>query len=136
MRKNKNVPFSGVLRRLEAFTLPDADLVVGIGESGAVAASLVAAKLGCELFMLSISFRQPDNQPMFSRPQLRTPLGRIPAATRVLLVDDVSVTGKTLALAKKALRGRRIKTFVLKGKADYVLFPEIKACVSWPWKSR
>jgi hypoxanthine phosphoribosyltransferase len=53
---------------------------------------------------------------------------------KVLLVDDVSVTGKTLDFAKQLLHLNDIKTFVLKGKnADIVLFPEIKECVNWPW---
>jgi len=130
----KNVSFRQVARRMAALPLPEVDLVVGIGESGAVAASLAAAKLGCELFMLPIMFRHPDNRPMFGRPRLRGPSRRIPAAKRVLLVDDVSVSGKTMALARNALKGRHVTTFVLKGKADLVLFPEITACVSWPWK--
>jgi hypoxanthine phosphoribosyltransferase len=50
------------------------------------------------------------------------------------VVDDVSVTGQTLELAKKKLRSSTVKTFVLRGKADHVLFPKIKECVKWPWK--
>jgi len=52
-----------------------------------------------------------------------------------LLVDDVSVTGKTLKCAVENLQDYTVYTFVLKGKADYVLFPEINTCVEWPWKT-
>jgi hypoxanthine phosphoribosyltransferase len=53
---------------------------------------------------------------------------------RVLLVDEVSVTGKTMEFAKTFLTEHEVITFALKGKADYVLFPEIASCVNWPWK--
>jgi hypoxanthine phosphoribosyltransferase len=51
-----------------------------------------------------------------------------------LLVDDVSVTGKTLEEARSLFKGNHITTFVFKGKADFVLLPDIKDCVDWPWK--
>jgi hypoxanthine phosphoribosyltransferase len=49
-------------------------------------------------------------------------------------VDEVSVTGKTMEFAKTFLTEHEVITFALKGKADYVLFPGIAACVNWPWK--
>lgn len=64
--------------------------------------------------------------------------GRLPELhdrKRILLVDDVSVSGKTLQTAKELLSGHIVTTFTLKGKADLVLFPEIGDCVKWPWKS-
>jgi hypothetical protein len=36
--------------------------------------------------------------------------------------------------AREQLKGYDVKTLAMKGKADYVLFPEIKDCVKWPWK--
>ena len=44
----------------------------------------------------------------------------------VLLIDDVSVTGKTIGLAKEVFKDFNVKTFVLVGEADYVLFPDIR----------
>ena len=35
---------------------------------------------------------------------------------------------------KTKINGINVKTLDMKGKADYVLFPEIKECVKWPWK--
>jgi hypoxanthine phosphoribosyltransferase len=51
----------------------------------------------------------------------------------VLLVDDVSVSGATFKLARELLMGATIATLACKGKADFVLFPEVAACVNWPW---
>jgi hypothetical protein len=36
--------------------------------------------------------------------------------------------------ALEQLQGFNVKTLSMKGKADFVLFPEIKDCVQWPWK--
>jgi hypothetical protein len=36
--------------------------------------------------------------------------------------------------ARNLLKGYGVKTLAMKGKADYVLFPEVKDCVKWPWK--
>lgn len=55
--------------------------------------------------------------------------------SKILLVDDVSVTGKTLEKVKKELYGYEVTTLVFKGKADHVLFPEIRTCVEWPWNA-
>ena len=57
------------------------------------------------------------------------------ADKRILLVDDVSVSGKTMNAALEQLEGLNVRTLAMKGKADFVLFPEIKDCVKWPWKS-
>ena len=54
--------------------------------------------------------------------------------TRILLVDDVSVSGQTLQAARELLMDYEVTTFVLKSKADLVAFPEIGECVVWPWK--
>lgn len=47
----------------------------------------------------------------------------------------MSVTGKTLEKVKKELYGYEVTTLVFKGKADHVLFPEIRTCVEWPWNA-
>lgn len=126
--------FVEIRRRLRQCTLPDVDRVVGIGSGGIVPAALAAYELDRPLTILSINFRAPDNQPRYEQPQL---LGEIKLAAndqQLLLVDDVSVSGKTLALAKQLLADRHITTLVMKGEADIVLFPEIDECVQWPWK--
>jgi hypoxanthine phosphoribosyltransferase len=58
----------------------------------------------------------------------------LPKERKVLLVDDVAVTGKTFEKAVEYLQDCRIVTLVLKGKADVVIFPEVEDCVEWPWR--
>ena len=129
-----NLDFTTISRALKAFPLPEVDHVVGIATGGIVPASLIAHQLNRPLSLIEINYRARDNSPRYPRPVLLSwqplPVG----VQRVLLVDEVSVTGKTMEFAKTFLTEHEDITFALKGKADYVLFPEIASCVNWPWK--
>jgi uncharacterized protein len=135
MDNNKvNLDFATLSRALKAFPLPEVDHVVGIATGGIVPASLIAHQLNLPMSLIEINYRARDNSPRYPKPVLLSwqplPIG----GQRVLLVDEVSVTGKTMAFAKTFLTEHEVFTFALKGKADYVLFPEIESCVNWPWK--
>jgi hypoxanthine phosphoribosyltransferase len=129
----QDLAFSQITDRLKSFNLPHFDLVIGIAEGGLVPAGLVAFKLGSELGTIKINFRDEKNNPIHEQPLIFGDIKEI-RNKKILIVDDVSVTGKTLEIAKKSFAGNDIQTFTLKGKADYVLFPEISECVNWPWK--
>lgn len=125
-----------ITARLKSVQLPETDLVIGIGTGGIAPATLVAFHLNCELRIITLNYRDEKNTPRHDAPVV---IGNLPDKTelqgkRVLLVDDVSVSGKTLNQALAILDSPGIKTLCMKGKADYVLFPEIKDCVKWPWK--
>lgn len=126
--------FVEIAQRLAACPLPSVDRVVGIGSGGVILASLAAYKLARPLTILSINYRAPDNSPRHPQPIQLAPFQLPPTDRHLLLVDDVSVSGQTLALAKSVLTGYAITTLVLKGQADHVLFPEVAACVHWPWQ--
>ena len=135
MESKVKLDFVQIVQRLKQCHLPDVDYVVGIGSGGIVPASLVAFHLERPLSILPINFRAPDNSPRHPAPQLLGQLDLPANARHILLVDDVSVSGQTLSIAKQALAGYQITTLVMKGQADFVLFPEIAACVNWPWKT-
>ena len=125
--------FAEISQRLKRLALPDVDWVIGIATGGIVPASLVAHQLSKPLLLLSINFRDQDNVPRHENPQLLVPIPDLGEHQHILLVDDVSVTGQTLTLAQKQLASHHITTLVLKGQGDFVLFPEVAACVNWPW---
>jgi hypoxanthine phosphoribosyltransferase len=119
--------------RLRSFEFPEVDIVVGIASGASIPAKMIAELLKRPLQYIHINFRDVDNKPRFENPHL-IKTDTIPSdCERILLVDDVSVSGKTLACAIENLPDKTVYTFVLKGKADYVLFPEVKTCVNWPW---
>ena len=129
------VSFKTIIQRLQEMQLPETDLVVGIGTGGVVPASLVAFLLKKELEVMVLNYRDELNNPRFEDPQvIRMPGEFLNPGSKILLVDDVSVSGKTLQKARELLDRFEVKTLTMKGKADYVLFPEIKDCVKWPLK--
>ena len=123
-----------ISRRLRAIDFPAVDAIVGIQTGGRIPATLLSFHLGLPLYMLPINFRDEENTPRFDEPRGVGECDVLPpAGCRVLLVDDVSVSGKTMSKARELLPGYDITTFVLKGRGELVLFPEIKPCVNWPW---
>ena len=129
-----DLSFQEISQRLKELSLPEVDWVMGVATGGIVPASLVAHQLGKPLALLHINFRARDNSPRYEQPQLLASLPELGDGQRVLLVDDVSVSGRTVALAKAQLCQHEVTTLVLKGQGDFVLFPEVAACVNWPWQ--
>ncbi|MCG6191205.1 phosphoribosyltransferase [Maribellus maritimus] len=126
--------FVEISERLNSMDLPEVDLVIGIGSGGIVPASLVAFHLKAELQVVVLNYRDENNNPRYDKPVILKKPERELDGKKILLVDDVSVSGKTMNAALEQLTGLDVKTLAMKGKADYVLFPEIKDCVKWPWK--
>lgn len=129
------ITFEAVSARLKALDLPDCDVVVGIATGGTVPAALLAHQLDRPLVLVSVTFRAPDNRPQRPRPHVLAAPPRLAPGARALLVDDVSVTGATLATAAAQFPQQDLTTVVLTGRADIVAFPEIDSCVAWPWKT-
>lgn len=124
-----------IAERIRNIQFPDVDLVVGIASGGAVPASLVAFHLDKPLEMVSINYRDEDNNPRYEVPTLLTEFANPIIGKHILLVDDVSVSGKTLEIAKDLFNDCEITTLVLKGQADISVFPEVATCVDWPWRT-
>jgi len=134
MNLKRKLDFSAISAALKEVSLPAIDQVVGIATGGIVPASLLAHQLGRPLHLLRINYRAADNSPRHPAPVLLAGLSLPDVRGTILLVDDVSVSGQTLALARELLKGHDVITLVLKGQADYVLFPDISECVHWPWQ--
>lgn len=123
-----------ISERLKAIDFPEIDIVIGIGSGGVPAAAMVAFYLNTDLQVMTLNYRDEENKPRYDSPKvLQIPDWKL-EGKRVLLVDDVSVSGKTMQAALNLLPGLNVKTCAMKGIADFVLFPEIKDCVKWPWK--
>ncbi len=126
--------FKQISERLKQIDFPEIDLVIGIGSGGIPPATFVAFYLNADLEVMTLNYRDENNNPRYEAPKiLHQPLWNL-EGKRILLVDDVSVSGKTMNAALELLKGFNVKTLAMKGKADFVLFPEIKDCVKWPWK--
>ena len=126
--------FKQITERLKQLDLPETDLVIGIGSGGIPAATMVAFHLNAELQVMQMNYRDEQNNPRYDAPKILHKPELHLHGKRILLVDDVSVSGKTMNAALEQLKGFNVLTLAMKGKADFVLFPEIKDCVKWPWK--
>ncbi len=125
--------FKQITERLQTIEFSEFDVVIGIGSGGVPAATMVAYHLNTELLVMTLNYRDEQNKPRYELPKvLHKPEWDL-TGKRILLVDDVSVSGKTMNAALELLPGLNVKTCAMKGVADYVLFPEIKDCVKWPW---
>ena len=129
------ISFQEISERLRKVDFPETDLVIGIGTGGIVPAAITAFHLKAELRVMTLNYRDEANNPRYENPVvLRLPPDLNLEGRKILVVDDVSVSGKTLQAALELLKGYEVRTLTMKGKADYVLFPEVKDCVRWPWK--
>ena len=126
--------FREITDRLKQMELPQTDVVIGIGSGGIVPAGIVAFHLGAELHVMTLNYRDEQNTPRYEEPKLLQKPDWDLEGKHILLVDDVSVSGKTMNAALKLLKGYNVKTLAMKGRADFVLFPDIRDCVKWPWK--
>jgi hypoxanthine phosphoribosyltransferase len=92
--------FLEISQRLHALKLPDVDVVVRIARGGLLPASLIVYQLELSLFLMQLHYRDDDNKPRRTAPELLRPLEFDPSGQRVLLVDDVSVSGATFNVAR------------------------------------
>ena len=125
-----------ILVRLDCWSFPERlDGVVGIATGGVVPAALVAQRLRLGLKVIALNYRDAANEPRFPEPRLLAAAPDLGLWRRVLLVDDVWVSGRSWQAARAALGAdREVLPFVLKGKVDWALIRDIDGCVQWPWR--
>src|SRR5688572_13312345 len=99
-----SLSFTDITARLAAWNFPaEIDGVVGIASGGVVPASLVAMRLGVELKVMALNYRDEANEPRFAEPRLLSSVPDLGLWRRVLLVDDVYVSGKSWHAARQLL---------------------------------
>lgn len=130
--------FKDICERLDRWTFPsDLDGVVGIATGGVVPAALAARKLGLELRVLALNYRDENNEPRHEVPVVLSAIPNVSGWKRILLVDDVYVTGSSWHAARALLPpDAEVLPFVMKGKVDFALIRDVEGCVQWPWKPR
>ena len=120
---------------LRTHPLGELAAVVALARGGVVLGALAAYELRLPLRVLRLRYRDDANRPLTTNPSAVGPLPEV-RGQRVLLVDDVSVSGASLRTARSLL-GCSGPTLVAKGRpgaADLVLFDDIPTCVDWPWQ--
>jgi len=109
------------------------DAIVAIAQGGVMPAALLQQEWGIPLRIVRINYRDSENKPRFDDAKLLEDGPSPFHGKRILLVDDVSRTGRTLARAREYLDGNTVRTFLVNGKADYNLY-DTEECLRMPWK--
>jgi len=123
--------FDEIIKKIKKIDFGKIDSVVAISRGGIVPGALIANLLNVDFHIININFRDDCHKEKYEAPRL---LGKIDfnfINKNILLVDDVSRTGKTLNFAKDLLK-TNVKTFVINGIADYSLY-NYKECLIFPW---
>lgn len=114
---------------------PRYDLVVAVERGGVLPGYLAARRLDIPFTTVGIELRDDSHRRRFDAPRLYRSPGLSAAGKRVLLVDDVSNSGATLAAARDRLsEPAAVETLVISGQADISLFGPHDRCILWPWE--
>jgi uncharacterized protein len=119
--------------RLEEIDFGKHDLIVAIGQGGIIPAAFIQQKLKIPMRIITLNYRDEENVPRYKEVRLEEKKKNTIFGKRILLVDDVARSGKTLKKARAYLTGNRIKTCVINGEADYSFYNETE-CIKMPWK--
>ena len=145
----KKLTLKQITNKIKKINFPKFDLIVAIGKDGIMPASLLHHFLKTPVKVMFINYRDKNNKPIRKEPILKKPFKKIKLLNsknskgfeksktfqnnkKILLLDTISKTGKTLEKAKQLLKNNKVKTFVINGKADYSLY-NFKECIEWPW---
>ena len=128
----KSVNWEKYIQYLEEMEFKDFDLIIAIGSGGIIPAAFIQRKLDIPMKIININYRDPDHKPRYEDAVLLEEKEFPIKDKRILLVDDVSRTGKTLRKAKEYLIGNQIKTFTVNGEGDYSFFNQ-EECLRMPW---
>ena len=133
-----SLSFREIIERLARWKFPSGiDGVVGIAQGGVVPAALVAQRLGLELKLIALNYRDDAHEPRFAAPKLLSAVPDLGIWKRVLLVDDVYVSGESWHAARALLPPEvEVLPFVLKGRVEFALIRDLDGCVHWPWHLR
>jgi uncharacterized protein len=117
----------------------DPDIIVGIAKGGVIPGAILASILRRDFYPIRISRRKKDIV-VRERPDFIVPLTDEVQNKSVLIVDEISVTGETLRMAKREAEkkgARKVKTLALYVHSDsyrpnwYAL--ESDALIIQPW---
>ena len=124
--------FDDIISKIKQIEFPEIDLVVAIASGGIIPGALIANILKKDLKIIYLNFRDENHSPIYIEPRLIKDIDFDTIGKKILLVDDVTKTGKTFEKAKNVIESSEVKTFAINGNADYSLF-NYEECLIFPW---
>jgi hypoxanthine phosphoribosyltransferase len=114
------------------------DLIIAIERGGLILGALIAVRLNLDFVTIKATFYN-DSKPakqIHDQPKISGNIFPSLNGKKVLIVDDVSNTGKTMETIKQhviSLGANEVKTFVYAGNADFSC-REFEQCLIFPWQ--
>ena len=117
----------------------DPELIIGIAKGGVLPAAVVASMLRREFYPIRLS-RRYDDRVVREQPRILVGVPDVVSGRRVLVVDDISITGKTLQVAAEqavlleatAVRTAALFVHAFSHKPDYFIL-ETNDLIINPW---
>jgi hypoxanthine phosphoribosyltransferase len=119
--------------RLDEIEFGEYDLIVAVARGGIIPAGFIQQKLNVPMKIIQINYRDDTHTPRYDDAKLLETESFEITGKKLLLVDDVSKTGKTIEKAKEYLAGNEVTTCVFNGNAD-IWFYQSPTCLKMPWK--
>jgi len=125
--------FEEVLQKFQTIEINETfDMIVAIANGGIIPAGIINQRLGLEIHLLKINFKDEFQKRRYDAPKLLKAIDFDFINKKILLVDDRIKSGSTIKLAEELLKdAAMIKTFAVNGNADYSLYNE--TCFKFPW---
>jgi len=128
----EKISFNKIISKIKKIKFDKFDIVIGIAKGGIIPAIILSDMLNLKFDILWLEYRDEKNKIKYKEPRLLKKIHKY-KNKKILLVDDVIRSNATIRKAKKLLKGNKVKTFAINGKADYYLF-NTKKCMKLPWK--
>ena len=136
--------FANLAARLAELVEPfHPELVLGIARAGLFPATAVACSLRCELYPIRLT-RRLNGEVLYDQPVWKVPIPPEVSGKVVVIIDEISDTGQTLALASHKAMSMGVLQVVTASLVSHSWanpFPDIVALntdefVIFPWDAR
>jgi hypoxanthine phosphoribosyltransferase len=114
------------------------DIIIAVERGGLVLGALISSRLKSEFLTIHASLYD-DSKPakqIHEQPKISGNIFPALRGKKILIVDDVSNTGKTLDAVRekvKSMGAQEIRSFVYAGEADYSC-RSFEKCLVFPWE--
>jgi len=131
----KEISIDSIMSRVRAKIKGNFDFVVAIGRGGILPGYLISRYLDIPLEIVYSEFRNDNHKQKYENPKVQINYNiQNMKDKKILLVDDISNSGKTILNVKERIKNNKITTVVIYGNADISLFGTHDECIKWPWE--
>ncbi|MEA1986234.1 MAG: phosphoribosyltransferase [Candidatus Marinimicrobia bacterium] len=131
----KKISLDSIINQIKEKLTKDYDIVIAIGRGGILPGYLISRFVDIPMKIVYVDFRNDKHEQKYENPKVKinADIKKI-KDKKILIVDDISNSGKTIKSVKKQIPNNEITTVVIYGNADISLFGKHDECIEWPWQ--